>query len=246
MRFVIDQHKRIEHLPHNPSLPRHCESLEVGRELLEAYTKRALRGNKPLKEAFELANGIPSEPQQRQPRAAKSKKVKFPTTRFTCIEANPVAQVWLCTKERYEAMTVGRNSKTSKLPEGDKLPHLKGELAVLKGDVPVLDDNGQVKVFANRLLAEEVMERIYRETPADEKLLDNNDPDRPTTTVYRNRNYSVHFDPDFNGALFPFNVYDTRVHKVVLHPKGDTPLKFKSIIGAIEEADRRDRDIRGV
>jgi hypothetical protein len=241
LRFVIDQHKRVEHLPHYSSLPRHCESLERGIELMRFYTKKACKESPELRLAHKLATG--QAKQVREKRPPKPKKVEFPTTRFTCIVANPVAQVWFCNKEKWQAANVGRRNGTP--PTNDKLPHIPGQYAVLRGDDPVLDEQGEVRVFELLMKAEEMSHSLYEETPADERLSDNTDPERRTTTVYQNANYSVHFDPDYNGAPQPFNIYDTRNHKVVLHPRGNFPLKYRAITGAIKEADRLDKLIRG-
>jgi hypothetical protein len=241
MRYVVDQHKRVEHLPHYSSLPRHCESLERGIELMHFYTKKACRESPELRVAHKLATGQAKPPKPK--REPKPKKVAFPFTRFSCIMANPVAQVWLCTKPKWEAANVGRRQGNS--PVNDLLPHEPGQLAVLKGDDPVLDDNGGARVFHLPVEAEEMMRTLYNDTPPEDRLSDNTDPERRTTTVYQNRSYSVHFDPDFNGAAQPFNIYDTRNHKVVLHPRGNFPLKYRSITTASKEADRLDQLIRG-
>lgn len=267
MRFVVDQHKQVEHLPRYSTLPRHCESLEAGRELMERYTKRACRESMELNRAHKIAIGkikapkakpepqpepeevegaIP-EPRVRKPRVKKPKKVEFPITRFTCIMANPVAQIWLCTKEPWETVNIGRRvgGKVTR-PDSDKLRHRRGEYAVLKGSEPVVDEDREVRVFTRRDQAEAVMESLYDQAPADEKMSNNTDPERRTTTVYQNASYSVHFDPDFNGAKQPFNIFDTENFKVVLHPRGDFPLKYRSITSAIAEADRLDKLLRGV
>jgi hypothetical protein len=257
MRFVVDQHKQVEHLPRFSTLPRHCETLDEGSEMMRRYTKRACHQSPELSRAFRSAVGqspppvkqvSPDKPQRkpRQPKPKKHKKVEFPITRFTCIMANPVAQIWVCTKAKWEGMSIGRRAEGGRPPAADKLPHEVGEYAVLKGDEPVLDDNGNVRVFALRMQAEAMMETLYNQVPDDEKMSNNTDPDRPTTTVYQNQSYSVHFDPDFNGAKQPFNIFDAQNFKVVLHPRGDFPLKYRTITSAITEADRLDKLLRGV
>jgi hypothetical protein len=256
MRFVVDQHKQVEHLPRFSTLPRHCESLKVGEEMMRRYTKRACQRSPELSQAFRSAVGQPPPPvkqvdpdkPQRKPRQSKpkAKKVEFPITRFTCIMANPVAQIWVCTKAKWEGMSIGRRSEGGRPPRADNLPHEVGEYAVLKGDEPVLDENGTVRVFALRMQAEAMMETLYDQVPADEKMSNNTDPERPTTTVYQNQSYSVHFDPDFNGPKQPFNIFDTQNFKIVLHPRGDFPLKYRTITSAITEADRLDKLLRGV
>lgn len=254
MRFVVDQHKQVEHLPRFSTLPRHCETLEIGTEVMRRYTKRACHQSPELNRAHKSATGQIkpiSEPQpdspQRKPRTApRRRKVEFPITRFACIMANPIAQIWLCTKAKWEATNIGRRTQQGKRPASDKLRHEIGEYAVLTGDEPVLDENGEVKVFKLRHQAEAVMESLYDAVPADEKMSNNTYPEQATTTVYQNQSYSVHFDPDFNGSKQPFNIFDTDNFKVVLHPRGDFPLKYRSITGAIAEADRLDKLLRGV
>lgn len=245
MPFVVDQHRGIKGLPHNPSLPRHCDSMEQATELMTSYTKRACRASPELKQAHHLAQGIEPSP-ARIKREPKPKKVHFSATRFICIIANPVAQVWVCTKEPWETVAVGRRAKDKRPSAGDGMAHEPGDYAVLKGDDPVLGEDGKVRVFKTRSEAEGMMNTLYLDTPGDERFSDNNDPEHPTTTVYQNLSYSVHFDPDYNGSKSPFNIFDTRNLKVVLHPRGNFPLKFRTITGAIKEADRMDREVRGV
>lgn len=243
MRFVVDQY-RVDGLPNNTSLPRHCETARVGLELMLAYTERACKKNPELRKALNQAGDVEPQPQQ-QRRKAKPKKAEFPTTRFSCIMANSVAQVWVCTKDKWEAGQIGRRGADNRAPEKDKLEHKPGEFAVLKGDEPVVDENGAVRVFLTRMSAEQEMQFIYEQTPPEERMSDNNDPERRTTTVYQNLTHSVHFDPDYNGSVTPFNIYNHQVHRTVLNPRGDFPLKFRSISGAIREADRLDKISRG-
>lgn len=263
MRFVVDQHKQVEHLQRFSTLPRHCENLEVGTELMHRYTKRACQLSSELHRAFKSAKGpvrLELEPKeqltpktrpvkkpskQRTNASPKPKKVDFPLTRFTCVMANPVAQVWLCTLPRGHSQ-VGRRSESGRPPRADVLPHEVGEYAVLRGDVPILASNGEVRVFSLPMDAEAVMQQLFDEAPDDEHISNNMNPDRRTTTVYQNRSYSVHFDPDYNGTKLPFNIFDTTNFKIVLHPRGNFPLKYRCITNAIEEADRLDKILRGV
>lgn len=243
MRFVVDAHRGVEGLENNPALPRHCESLERGLALMSSYTEKACKVSPKLRLAYRLSTGDLKG--ARPKRSAKPTKAVFPTTRFSCVMVNPVAQIWVCTKEPWEGGNIGRRSEGGKAPAQDKLPHRLGEFAVLTGDDPVLDEAGVPKVFT-RMKAEETMQRLFDETPPENHIADNNDPEQRTTTVYQNQTHSVHFDPDFNGATNPFNIYNTRVQRPVLHPRGDFLLKFRSITGAIKEADRLDKVTRGV
>lgn len=258
MRFVVDQH-RVEDLPRNTSLPRHCESLERGENLMKSYTQQACKAVPSLMQAYRIANGLAPSPKPpkvvkvanqpkptnelrvRTPRQKKPPKAVFSSTRFVCVAANPVAQVWLCTKSRWE-VNLGHD-RSGKRKQADKLSHEPGEYAVLKGDEPVLDEQGGIRVFQLRSQADAMAETIFYDTPGEDRL--SMDPEKPTTTVYQNMNYSVHFDPDFNGVTSPFNIFDTNNLKMVLRGRGRV-LVFKNITSAITEADRRDRDIRGV
>lgn len=262
MRFVVDQHKKVEHLPNNPALPRHCQTLKRGIELMKVYTNKACRASPELAAAFKRGQEpiLPTPPQteeenppekiidplpkpERPRRETKPKPVRFPTTRFVCVAANSVAQVWLCVKHKGE-VSIGR--RTGKAPKGDSLPHKKGECAVLRGDLPLVDsDTNDALVFATRQQAEAKMQELYNATPGDEKMTDNNHPDFRTTTVYANETHSVHFDPDYNGTLMPFNIYDIQNQKMYMDARKDQPLKFKTITGAITKADELDKQYRG-
>jgi hypothetical protein len=144
MRFVIDQHKQVEHLPRFSTLPRHCESLEVGIDMMRRYTKRACQQSPELSRAFKSANGpvtlpepITTDPDkpQRKPRPRpepKAKKVEFPITRFTCMHGEP-GRSGLGLHQGQ----VGRNRASVDAARvdahpGDKLPHELGEYAVLR------------------------------------------------------------------------------------------------------------------
>lgn len=244
MRFVVDQY-RVDGLANNISLPRHVETAERGFELMRQYTAKACKANPELHKALKRAGDTQDVQPTRKPRVTKPKKVQFPITRFTCVMANSVAQVWICTKQPWEGV-IGRRGPGGRPPAKDRLPHVRGEYAVLKGEEPLLDEAGAPKVFPLLMQAEAAMQRLFDETPGDERMVDNNDPDHRTTTVYQNRTHSVHFDPDFNGALMPFNIYNHRVHRPIIHTRGDFPLKFRTITSAIKEADLLDKKARGV
>lgn len=235
MPFVVNQH-RVDGLPSDPKLPRHVPTLEAGIELVGRLSTFAVRQNRLLNCHLGRSVAVPKEPKPpRQP-----KPVPFPTTRFLCVMANSVAQVWLCTKAPWEAGQIGRRKKNGKPPEADKLPHMHGDYAVLKGDVPVVDSKRVPVVYRTWMEAELVADQLYYETPEEERY------PKGKTTVYENMNFSVHFDPDNNGSNRPFNIYSTRHHKQVLDASDNVPWLFKTITSAVREADRLDKEARGI
>lgn len=250
LRFLVYQHK-VDGLPNNIGLPRHCESLERGIEIAKAATKKACKADPVLHLNWKISQGLAPPPKPPKPTAIKVRKkrifppgkVFFSTSRFTCIIVNPVAQIWVCTKHPYEVATVGRRTAEKRLPQQQDLPHKIGEFAVLKGDDPVVDYKGVPKVFEHRVVAEELIKKLYAETPEDECFPDNNNPDYPTTTVYANSIFSVHFDVDNNSPLKPFNIYNYKLHKPYLQTRANLPMLYKSITTAINKADELERKL---
>lgn len=239
-RFVVCQH-RLEGFDRNRALPRHVPTLEEGRTICGHLSRKAIKENPDLKEKAKLVRAKAEKASRRKAerKLARSKSVPFPTTRFVCTQATSAAQVWCCIKDREDTRPIGRRAQGGHLAQLDSLPHEKGDYAVLRGDDPVLDDNGVPKVFKTWMEAEEGMLQVYNEMPEDERY------PMGTTTVYANRTISVHFDPDNNSITRPFNLYTPIYHKPILHPIRQEPVMYKKITSAIAQADELDRIIRG-
>jgi len=265
MRFVVDAHKIAGHRPAR-SLPRHAPSLEAGIDIAKHHTGVALaaasgltkyhrppgdEGTTPQEPAGPRietpAEPIPQEPPRpaevrtRKPRQKKERErpaQKFVTTRFICIAANSVTQVWQCVKDHSEAASVGRRKANGRAAEGDRLSHVRGDCAVLMGDTPVLDEFRRVRVFRSWQEAEEEAERIFYDTPEDERF------PLGSTKVYANLTAMVCFDPACNTRAEPFNIY---FHEgfPLKDERCDMPKTFRKITGAIAECDRIDRKMRG-
>lgn len=267
MRFVVDAHK-LAGLSPARSLPRHAPTLEAGIEIAKHHTGVALAAASGLTKYMQPAEGDgpvqqdaaspavdepvlqepprpaklnTAAPRVRKPREKKEKPrpaQKFATTRFVCIAANSVTQVWQCVKDRSEAAPVGRRKAGGSAAEGDKLSHNRGDCAVLMGDVPVLDEHRRVRVFHSWQEAEEEAERIFYATPEDERF------PLGSTKVYANLTAMVCFDPACNTRHEPFNIYFHEGYPLK-DERCDMPKTFRKITGAIAEADRIDRKLRG-
>lgn len=122
---------------------------------------------------------------------------------FECVFANPVAQVWLCTKERSNR---GRKLKGGKTPEQYMLPHRLRECAVLKLDQPVRDVNNQIRVFPDEWAARDYVKVLFYASTLGERCgwqeweptaLPSADGDLPKASALKStENFSIHFAPD--------------------------------------------------
>lgn len=141
---------------------------------------------------------------------------RYPWTpdRFDCIIANPVAQVWLC--RRVQASRKGHRSKTGK--HQWPLDHAYGDMAVtfiwMDGDRVEVDamrePDGRVKVFKSVIQAEGAADRIYLQTPEEDRLPKQQNNANGRVRVFAYNGFDVYFDPEFNGTRRPFDlVIDT-------------------------------------
>lgn len=244
MRFVIairpDQRASYK----DASLPRHVPTVEAGVQIASRITAKALAARPEL--------GRDEVP------AAKLPEVSI--TRFVCVAANPVAQVWLCNAD--DASPRGRRSKGGKAPQQTPMPHTKGEYMVMIGDAPVVDQDNMIRTYPTRTSADEDAAHYY--AVADEETRFH---DADPAILYRNASYEVLFSPAIS-LTHPFVIRHTDSATLVQKrmktkddpdrektfsgafapPRreqiGDDPARFRMISGAIGYADDLDRDYR--
>lgn len=141
--------------------------------------------------------------QRKKPRAARAVKPVLPTfalSRFTCVRANSVAQVWKCIKHA-GTTNMGRRGRGGALPKQTVLPHAVGEFAVTRHADPEREDDGSIKVYRTIADAEHAANWLYWTAVEDERF----PLDKPL--VYSTFNIDVMFDPINNDEHKPFSLY---------------------------------------
>lgn len=144
-------------------------------------------------------------------RPPKVKLEGFSTYHFTCIAANPYAQVWQCTSYPGEKKAVGRKKAGGR--EADQTPfrHQKGECSVLIGDEPVRNSDGTIRVYPNWIAADEAALELYHAAPEDDVI-----SWKPgDIVVWRTENFNVEFDVAVNGRTKPFSLFNVKFNKPV-------------------------------
>lgn len=128
---------------------------------------------------------------------------KFAITHFNCVRANPIAQVWQCVSLPGDRAPVGRRKKGGGAPTQAAFNHSKGECAVLLWKEPVREEDGSVRVFPSWQKAEEHANRLYYETPEDERIWWTDD----AVVVARTEHCDIRFDPAGNSEKRPFSIW---------------------------------------
>lgn len=189
-------------------------------------------------------------------------KEKFSTARFNCIRANPIAQVWQCIKESSNA---GRRTKGGRAPLQTVTAHRVLDCAVLMGEEPVYDRDGKVRVFPHYDEAEEFALELYIKASKTKRF--------PWTIghqcVGQVGEVQVLFVPEEDDYR-PFMLWIPRLRKTIFYDRTTVmktaagrsqneavrkasrtdafnmvPLRYRNITAAMEEADRRNRMMRG-
>lgn len=206
-----------------------------------------------------------SEPVKAHPLRKKKTPVfreKFSTTRFNCIYANPVAQVWQCVKESSNA---GRKRRGHQPAHQTMTAHQINECMVLMGEEAVYTKTGQVRVFPNYDEAVEFALELYIKTPKSKRPL----WAIGSPVIVELGKVQVLFQPD-EDEYRPFKLWLPHLSKTVYYDKTrvmhtasgrsknsavqaaaripsmtEIPLRFRNITAAMEEADRRNRMMQG-
>ena len=151
--------------------------------------------------ATEQAQASKGVPKQRKPRPAK-KAVKptlatFSTVNFTCVRANPVAQVWRCDHLPNE------KNPDKRRPVKHAYDHVKGEFAVLMWKEPVRTPDGKVRVYRTIAEAENHAFDLYH---ADEESIGWHEDSPVVATTYF---CDILFQPDApeHTEARPFSVW---------------------------------------
>lgn len=156
--------------------------------------------------------------------------IRFPwvTTRFTCIRANPIAQVWMCVKHENEVRQGRRRSDGTN--EQTKLPHRKGQFAVTTVEVfnntcraePVRNADGSVKAYDSIRLADFAAEDLYLNAD-EESQMTWAEGDK---SVFRTLNVEVLFDPVNNRPDRPFSLWLPYYNKPIFENKTKVTVQF--------------------
>jgi hypothetical protein len=164
LRFVVASHKAAV-----SKRKRHVDTLENAIEVAKLYTQSAAEKSEvdaklaEEKRLEDVPQPTPTPPPatsrapEPRPKKAEPKAPalpKFNSSYFTCKVANPVAQVWECTKLPGERKSAGRKRKDGKSINASRFNHQKGECAVLLWSEPVRDPDGAIKVYPNWLEAD--------------------------------------------------------------------------------------------
>jgi hypothetical protein len=277
MRFVVQNHRGV-----GPVFSRHAPDLESAKDIARQMTQRRLKDHPELRQHWteapmpQASTKLESQPQvELQP---------FATTHFNCIVANPVAQVWQRVTYDTERKAPGRRSKSGQLAQHKPLAHVVGQCAILIGDQPQRDPQGQVIVYHRWAQAAEAALELYQSADEEERILWKEGDKK----VYSTQRIDVIFDPDINGTHKPFSLYMPEFRRpiyedrtrpipgtelppskvdITVNPQAkldeqerrrkhremnkqpsfeERPLRFRSITGAIDEAERRERMLKGM
>lgn len=194
MKWIVRSHKAIP-----VKTNRRAATLDEAIELAERLTKQV-----QPKLADDLKKAGAST------KATQPKEENFSISYFTCICANPIAQVWQCSALPGEKKTGGRPAKNGSQPKPASFKHDKGECAVLMGPTPVREPDGSIRVFKNWQEAEEYAYGLYCE--ADE-LGETITWREGNLVVDRLTNVEIIFDPVANGAYRPFSLWFPKYSK---------------------------------
>jgi hypothetical protein len=159
----------------------------------------------------------------KQPAASSTQeapKEPFVTTHFTCICANPYAQVWQCTSYAGEKAAVGRRKAGGRAPEQTPFRHTKGQCSVLIGLEPVREEDGRVRIFETWVEAEHFALELYAAAPEDEVILWHEGDKRVGAT----RRIDILFDPSMSESQ-PFLLW-LRDHRRPVFMDMTRPLQY--------------------
>lgn len=198
MKWIVRSHKEAQ-----INTSRRAPTLDEAIELAKRITKQACEKSR---NDLLLFHGRTEKPEKK----ATPREESFSISHFSCICANPVAQVWQCAALPDEKKTGGRPAKEGTQKKAPRFKHVKGECAVLLGSTPVRDPDGSIRVFKNWQEAEEYTYELYCQ--ADE-LGETITWREGSLVVDRLTNVEIIFDPVCNGAYRPFSLWFPKYSK---------------------------------
>ncbi len=237
MRWVVGPHKKT-----GASYRRHAENEAAAIDAAKAATDAFLRET-PSAAHFHFYSTA-SEPGDNSgtplstaasPSATVAGKARpFSTTLFDCVYANPVAQVWMMTREPGEHKPVGRRKAGGQPATQTVMPHEKGQCAVLLIDRPVRTLDGQVRVYHSQGEAEEAAATFYEEAPEEDTI-----SWRPGhVRVASSLDVEVHFNPEVYGVPKPFVLWLPRHQRCVFVDRTRPTISRHGVgIGKLSETD---------
>ena len=210
MRWFCASHRATD-----STLRRYAPTMDDALRLAIAATKKWLKDHpadkKKVKPAtLPAASGLAGAKRQRG-RPRKIKPEAFSTYHFTCIAANPYAQVWQCTSYPGEKKAVGRRKHDGSAPNETTFRHQKGDCSVLIGEQPVRHGDGTIQIFERWAEADEYALSLYAAAPEDE-IISWKEGD---IVVGRTPNFNVEFNPAINGVTRPFTLWNVTYNKPV-------------------------------
>jgi hypothetical protein len=224
IHFVRAANKTVDHpMPwyagaHNltgSTFKRYAPTMDDALTLAISATKRWLKAH-PADQPYHKVTALPSASalqgiKKQRGRPPKPKVEGFSTYHFTCIAANPYAQVWQCTSYPGEKKAVGRKKANGRAPDETAFRHKKGECSVLLGEEPVRGADGTIHVFPNWRDAYFHALELYQNAPGDEVISWSEDD----IVVSRTQHFNIEFNPALNGENKPFTLWNVTYSKPV-------------------------------
>jgi len=201
------------------TLNRYAPTMDAALKIAMDATKRWLKAH-PADRALHIVTALPSASslqgeKKRRGRPPKAKVEAFSTYHFTCIAANPYAQVWQCTSYPGEKKAVGRKKADGRPADETPFRHQKGECSVLIGEEPVRHDDGTIRIFPRWADAYDFALELFLNAPEDDVISWKEDD----IVVGRTENFNIEFNPYMNGEKKPFTLWNARDNKPVFVDK---------------------------
>lgn len=224
MKWLVRSHKEAQ-IKTNRRAPTLDEAIELAKRLTKTACEKS-------REDLLLHHGRVPEPIVEKP---KTEPESFSTTHFTCICANPTAQVWQCVSQPGEKKHAGRPPRKGAAPKQATFKHTKGDCAVLMGSTPVREEDGSIRVFKSWIEAEEYAYDLYLIAYEEGDAITWHEGD---TVVDRLTNVDIIFDPAVNGKHRPFSLWFPRYSKPYYAPP-----KVRSYVTTAKQADGSTLDL---
>lgn len=211
MPWFAGAHKKTD-----SKLHRYTPTMDAALKVALIASKRWLKDHPEDKDHYKVtplpaSSELTGYAKRHRGRPSKDKLELFSTYHFTCIAANPYAQVWQCTSYPGEKAKVGRRKADGRAPDETRFRHQKGECSVLLGEHPVRNPDGTIRVFNRWAEADEFALALFMNASEDDvftwKVGD--------VVVGRTLNFNVEFNPEINGVTKPFTIWNVKFNKPV-------------------------------